>query len=49
MTREFKKHGVEHRLISIENGEHGLGGGDPEKIDVAYQAAATFLDRYLMK
>jgi acetyl esterase/lipase len=49
MAREFKKHDVEHKLISIEKGEHGLGGGDSEKIDAAYKAAEKFLDRYLMK
>jgi acetyl esterase/lipase len=47
MVREFKRHDVEHKLISIKNGEHGLGGGDPEKIDAAYKAAEKFLDRYL--
>ena len=47
MVREFKRHDVEHKLISIKNGEHGLGGGDPEKIDEAYKAAEKFLDRYL--
>lgn len=49
MAAEFKKHGVDHRLISIENGEHGLGGGDPEKIEAAYEAAAEFLDKHLRK
>ena len=49
MAREFKKHDVKHQLISIENGEHGLGGGDPEKIDAAYLQAERFLDRYLLK
>ena len=47
MVREFKRHDVDHKLISIKNGEHGLGGGDPEKIDAAYKAAEKFLDRYL--
>lgn len=47
MANEFKKHGVKHRLISIENGEHGLGGGDPAKIDAAYKSAEEFLDKHL--
>lgn len=47
MAVEFKKHDVEHRLISIENGEHGLGGGDAKKIEAAYLAAEEFLDRHL--
>ncbi len=49
MARELKKHEVKHQLISIENGEHGLGGGDPEKIDAAYLQAERFLDRHLLK
>jgi acetyl esterase/lipase len=47
MQREFKKHGVEHRLVSIENGEHGLGGGDPQAIDEAYKAALAFVKKHL--
>ena len=47
MQREFKKHGVEHRLVSIENGEHGLGGGDPQAIDDAYKAALAFVKKHL--
>jgi len=47
MQREFKKHGVEHRLVSIENGEHGLGGGDPQAIDDAYKAALAFVRKHL--
>jgi acetyl esterase/lipase len=43
MAAEFKKHGVEHELISIPGGEHGLGGGDPKLIDAAYASALEFL------
>lgn len=43
MAAEFKKHGVEHELISIPGGEHGLGGGDPKLIDAAYESALEFL------
>ena len=47
MADEFRKHGVEHELISIANGEHGLGGGDPQEIDQAYNAAFDFVDRHM--
>ncbi len=47
MAREFSRHNVVHQLISIENAEHGLSGGDPQQIDQAYRQAEAFLDRYL--
>ena len=43
MTREFKKHGVLHRLISVEGGEHGLGGGKPADIKAAHAAMLPFV------
>ena len=45
MAEQFKKHGVDHELISIAGGEHGLGGGDPHNIDRAYQRSFEFVDR----
>ena len=45
MTREFKKHGVTHRLLTIQNGEHGLAGGDPKLIDQAYKTALEFVSQ----
>lgn len=47
MAEQFRKFGVDHQFISIENGEHGLGGGDPQKIDQAYEAAFEFVDRHM--
>ena len=47
MMQQFNKHGVEHRLVSIENGEHGLGGGDPEAIDAAYRAALEWVQQHV--
>lgn len=47
MVDEFKKHGVQHELYSIPNGEHGLGGGDPKLIDAAYKKAFAFADARL--
>lgn len=43
MAGEFKRAGVEHRLISLEGGEHGFGGADPEAVAAAYEAANRFL------
>ena len=47
MVKELKKHGVEHKLISLEGGEHGFGGADPEAIAAAYAEIVPFLDRYV--
>lgn len=47
MARELKSHDVEHRLISIEGGEHGLGGGDPKKIEAAYESALEFIAKHI--
>jgi acetyl esterase/lipase len=47
MAEQFKKHGVPHELITIEGGEHGLRGGDPQKIDAAYATAIAFIKRRL--
>ncbi len=46
MAEQFKQHGVEHELVTIPNGEHGLGGGDPQLIDTAYQSALAFVQNY---
>ena len=45
MAEQFKKFGVDHEFISIAGGEHGLGGGDPKKIDQAYQRSFEFIHR----
>ena len=47
MAAELKKHRVEHRLISIANGEHGLAGADPQAAADAYHAALAFLRKHL--
>lgn len=47
MAEELKRHGVEHELISIPGGEHGLGGGDPKLIDAAYDSALAFVNRHM--
>lgn len=47
MARQLKEHGVQHRLITIPDGEHGLGGGDPDRIDQAYRSAVEFVKQHL--
>jgi len=49
MSREFQKHGVVHLLLAIENGEHGLAGGDPKEIDQAYKTALEFVDQHMKR
>lgn len=47
MQATFRKNHVPHRLITIEGGEHGLGGGDPAEIDAAYAAVIPFINQHL--
>ncbi|MEQ8786892.1 MAG: alpha/beta hydrolase [Pirellulaceae bacterium] len=47
MAEQFNRHGVKHELLTIDGGEHGLGGGDPEKINQAYNSAIAFIKRRL--
>jgi acetyl esterase/lipase len=49
MAAELKKNRVEHRLITIPNGEHGLAGGDKKLIDDAYRDAIEFIKARLDK
>jgi acetyl esterase/lipase len=43
MADQFREHGVEHRLITVENGEHGLSGADPVDVDAAWNEAVQFV------
>lgn len=47
MARQLKQHGVEHELITIAGGEHGLAGGDPARVDQAYDSALHFIERHM--
>jgi hypothetical protein len=49
MAAQFEKHQVEHRLIGIQGGEHGLAGVDPKIVSETYSAAAAFLEKHLGK
>lgn len=48
MADEFKKHSVPHIMLTVPNGEHGLGGGDPKVIEDAYERGFEFLGRHLL-
>jgi acetyl esterase/lipase len=47
MAAEFHKYKVEHCLVRIEGGEHGLAGVDPIIIRQTYADAAAFLQKHL--
>jgi hypothetical protein len=47
MADAFARSGVEHDLIPIEEGEHGLDGGPPDQIDEAYRKALCFIERHI--
>jgi len=47
MAEHLKRHNVEHQLISMRNGEHGLSGAEPEAIEEAYADAFRFVDQHL--
>jgi acetyl esterase/lipase len=47
MAEQFERHGVPFILRPVERAEHGLAGGDPEKIREAYQTMRQFVMRYL--
>lgn len=47
MAEQFKRHGVPYTLISIDNGEHGLAGGDRDAVEAAYREARDFIIRHL--
>ncbi len=47
MARAFARHGVPHELITVENGGHGLGGGDPKRVEEAHAKARAFIQEHL--
>ena len=47
MAEQLKLHSVDHELITIPNGEHGFGGGDPQLIEQGFASAAAFLTEHL--
>jgi len=47
MQKAFQQQAVEHRLITIKDGEHGLAGGQSQAIDAAYSAVVPFIQKHL--
>lgn len=47
MSAKFKKHNVDHQLIRVRGGEHGLAGAEPKAIEQAYADTVAFLKRRL--
>jgi acetyl esterase/lipase len=47
MAAEFAQHAVEHRLMSVAGGEHGLEDVDPSEVDAIEREAADFLRQHL--
>ena len=46
MAEQVRLHGVEHELVSVAGGEHGLAGADGGDIEAAYAGALAFIDRH---
>ena len=49
MAESFRSYGVEHELVSVAGGEHGLAGADVGDIEAAYEAALAFVGRHMGK
>jgi len=49
MAAELKRNNVEHRLISVPGGEHGLPGIDRQIIDENYRQAIEFIAAHVEK
>jgi dipeptidyl aminopeptidase/acylaminoacyl peptidase len=49
MEREFKKHGVDFKFITLQNSEHGFRGADPQAVEDAYAAIVPFTDARVKK
>jgi acetyl esterase/lipase len=47
MAQALRDSSVEHELITITNGEHGLSGGEEARIGAAYDAALMFIHRHI--
>ena len=47
MAAGLAKQGVQHELITVEGGEHGLGGGDPKFLANAHARAMRFIREHL--
>jgi len=49
MARELKRLGRPHELITVEKGGHSLWGGDPEKVQQAFDRSLEYIQEHLSK
>lgn len=49
MAKELARHKVEHELITIADGGHGLGGVKPEIVAGTYAKVLAFLDKHMRR
>jgi hypothetical protein len=49
MAEQFRKFGVDYEFITIDDAEHGLAGGDPSRIEQAYEKAFQFVNQRMAK
>ncbi|MEX2285609.1 MAG: alpha/beta hydrolase [Planctomycetaceae bacterium] len=47
MEQEFKRHGVEHRFVTVPDANHGLAGGDETRIADAYAQVLPFVEKHV--
>lgn len=47
MVKALKKVGVPNELITVENGGHGLWGGDRKLIEAAFQRSLDYISQQL--
>ncbi len=47
MAAELKRLGTTYELITVENGRHSLWGGDPEKIQQAFDRSMEYIREHL--
>ena len=47
MAEALGEASVEHELVPIEGGEHGLEGGRPDQVANAYERAVGFIQSHL--
>jgi len=47
MDKELARHGVEHELLTVAGGGHGLSGIDAKIVDATYDRAIDFLRKHL--
>jgi dipeptidyl aminopeptidase/acylaminoacyl peptidase len=47
MDKELTKQGVEHELVTVSGGGHGLSGTEAKVVDATYDRAIEFLKQHL--